>query len=307
MWSMERIDRTDGAPAGVAPVDAPARRRGRDSPIVEWSAWAAPAALVAALLGATVAGAIVDVPAAVLGAVKLNSSNLPGWMELLDTVVQDAVFVGTALLFASLGGRAVRAWQLGLRPAPLWRSAVLVGVTYLATFVVTVVWAALLGVSTKEKLLEQLGANEATSLLLLSAALTCVVAPVSEEILFRGFIFSALRKWRGPWIAAVLDGLMFGAVHAASAPAADLVPLAVLGFALCLLFRATGSLYPCIATHSLNNSIAFGVLEGWSWQIPILAVCSLAILTLIAWVQRRIDSSTGPAPPPGAPAVSAAS
>jgi membrane protease YdiL (CAAX protease family) len=274
---------------------------------VDWPAWAAPAALVAALLGATVAGAIVDVPAALLGSVKLSSSKLPGWLELLDTLVQDGVFVATALVFASLGGRAVRAWQLGLRPAPLRRSAVLVVATYLATFAVTVLWAALLGVSTKEKLLEQLGANEATTLLLLSAALTCVVAPVSEEILFRGFIFSALRKWRGPWIAAVLDGIMFGAVHVASAPAADLVPLAVLGFALCLLYRATGSLYPCIAMHSLNNSIAFGVLEGWSWQIPILVVCSLAVLTLLALVQRRIDPSTGPPGPPRAPAVATAS
>jgi len=46
-------------------------------------------------------------------------------------------------------------------------------------------------------------------------------------------------------------------------------------------FAQTGSLLPCIALHSLNNSLAFGVTQGWTWQIPLLMVVSLAILTLI--------------------------
>ncbi len=78
----------------------------------------------------------------------------------------------------------------------------------------------------REKLLEDLGTNEGTTLLLLSAALTCVVAPMCEEFLFRGYMFTALRNWRGTWPAAVITGLIFGAVHAGSAPALDLVPLA---------------------------------------------------------------------------------
>jgi membrane protease YdiL (CAAX protease family) len=134
----------------------------------------------------------------------------------------------------------------------------------------------------KEKLLDQLGSNQSTLLLLLSAALTCVVAPICEEFLFRGFIFTALRNWRGVWPAAIISGLLFGGVHAGSAPAVDLVPLAGLGFGLCLLYRATGSLYPCIAAHSLNNSLAFGSLEDWGWQIPVLMVSALAIVALLA-------------------------
>ncbi len=101
-------------------------------------------------------------------------------------------------------------------------------------------------------MLEQIGTG------VLSAALTCVVAPIGEEFLFRGYIFTALRNWRGPWTGAVVTGLLFGLVHAGSAPLLDLVPLAALGFGLCLLYRRTGSLYPCIVVHSLNNSVAFG-------------------------------------------------
>ena len=72
------------------------------------------------------------------------------------------------------------------------------------------------------------------------AVLVTVVAPVAEEFLFRGYVFTALRNWRGIWPAAVITGLLFGAVHAGGSDAAYLVPLAFFGFVLCLLLRAHG-------------------------------------------------------------------
>ena len=115
----------------------------------------------------------------------------------------------------------------------------------------------------------------------------CVVAPICEEFLFRGFIFGALRNWRGPWIAAAITGVLFGALHAASAPAADLVPLAALGMLLCAVRQLTGSLYPAIALHALNNAIALGADESWGWQIPVTIVAAaLAISLLIALALR---------------------
>src|SRR5262249_28062103 len=91
-----------------------------------------------------------------------------------------------------------------------------------------------------------------------------------------------------------VTGLLFGAVHAGSAPVVDLVPLAVLGFALCLLYRFTDSLYPCIATHSLNNSLAFGALESWGWQIPVLMVSALAVIALLVLALQRAGVITAP-------------
>ena len=153
----------------------------------------------------------------------------------------------------------------------------------------------------KEKLLQQLGSNESTGLLLLSAALTCVVAPICEEMLFRAYMFTALRNWRGTLPAALITGVLFGGVHAGSAPVLDLVPLAALGFGLCLLYRFTGSIYPSITAHSINNSIAFSSLEGWGWQTPLLLVC--ALLTIGALVDGlpadRDNRTTGPPRPPG--------
>jgi membrane protease YdiL (CAAX protease family) len=251
-----------------------------------WSPWLAPAALVGGIVLAAVGGLLVDIPALALG-VDVTSSHLPPGLSIADTAVQDAAFVIVAVFLAQMGGRKVSAALFGLRPTPLRRAVGLVLLTVVAFLVFSLIWGAVFDVK-EEKLLETLGANESTLLLVLSAALTCVIAPIGEEFLFRGFIFTALRNWRGAWTAAAITGALFGLVHVGSAPALDLVPLAGLGFGLCLLYRATGSLYPCIAAHSLNNSLAFGSLENWSWwQIPILMVASLLVLTLLALALRR--------------------
>jgi uncharacterized protein len=266
----------------------------------DWPPWTAPLALLSGLLLAALGGLAVDVPAAVLG-VKITSSHVPPGIEIADTAVQDAAFVLAAVIFAQIGGRKVRAWQFGLRPTRLWRSVGLVVAVLFGFLLFSLVWDVAFSVQ-KEKLLEKLGANEGAALLVLSAGLTCVVAPICEELLFRGFIFTALRNWRGTWPAAVLTGLMFGAVHAGSAPAIDLVPLAALGFGLCLLYSRTGSLYPCIAAHSLNNSLAFGVLEEWDWQILVLAPAALTAIGLLWFVlaRTRVIPAEGSPVPSGA-------
>jgi membrane protease YdiL (CAAX protease family) len=265
----------------------------------QWRPWTAPAALAGGLVLAAVGGLVVDIPAALLG-VKVTSSSLPAGLTVADTFVQDAAFVAAVVFFASLGGRTVRAWQLGLRPTPLARAVGAVVLTLLAFLLFSAIWASAMEVSTKEKLLEQLGTNESTALLVASAALTCVMAPVCEEILFRGYFFVALSNWKGWLPAALITGVVFGGVHAGSAPAVDLVPLGALGFALCALYRHTGSLYPCIAVHALNNSFAFGELEGWGWQTPALMVASLGTIALLALALRRAGVIT--LPPAGSPA-----
>jgi uncharacterized protein len=280
-----------------------AERRSREDRTPDWPPWMAPAALVGGLVLSVAGSLIIDLPAAALG-VDITSSHTPAGLVLADTAVQDIGFVLVAILLARMGGRVVRAWQFGLRPPRLRRLwTVLLPIALLLLFVIfSVIWAGLLHESTKEKLLEQLGANEGTTLLLLSAALTCVVAPVCEEFLFRGFIFTALRNWKGIWPAAILTGLLFGGVHVGSAPLVDLVPLAFFGFGLCLLYRITGSLYPCIAAHSLNNSIAYGSLESWPfWQVVVLIGASLVVIGALVLTAKRAGVITAP-PSPSSPA-----
>lgn len=289
-------------PAGGRP-QRPARRWRYDSPVTDWQWWLGPVAIVLALVFAVIASLVVDGIAGALGVHVSSTSNLPGGLIIVDTVLQDAIFVATAVVLARSGLRKVSSAQFGLLKTPRWRAAGLVVLTFGVFLLISLIWAALIETKTTERLLEQLGTNEGTALLIGSAALTCVVAPICEELLFRGFVFTSLRNLRGPWVAAVITGLLFGAVHATSAPVVYLLPLAVLGFLLCVLYRATGSLYACMAAHCLNNSIAFGALEGWGWQIPVLLVASLSAIFAVMVLANRVGLiSGGSAGPPALPA-----
>jgi uncharacterized protein len=258
------------------------------SPTTTWSPWIAPLALIGGLVLAAVGSLVLDVPAALLGA-NVTSSHTPPGLVLADTIVQDVGFVLAAVYCASIGGRAVRSWQFGLRrPGAGWRSASGLILLLLVVFVVlSVIWSELVSPG-EDKLLDTLGSNEGTVLLLFSALLTCVVAPICEEFLFRGCMFTALRNRLGTLPAAVIVGIVFGGVHYGSAPVLDLVPLASLGLGLCLLYRYSGSLYPSIVAHSLNNSIAFSGLEKWGWQAPVLMVLSLLGIGAVVLACKRV-------------------
>jgi uncharacterized protein len=280
----------------VAEQTAPPRG-GAWPPDGPWPPWTAPVALIGGLVLAAVAGLVVDLPALALG-VKLTSSHTPAGLTLADTFVQDLAFVAAAVYCAALGGRAVHSWQFGLiAPARGWRSAAGAILVLLAVFaLVSVMWSVITSPG-REKVLDTLGSS------VVSAAVICIVAPMCEEMLFRGYIFPALRNWRGTLGAAAITAVLFGGVHAGSAPVLDLVPLAFLGFGLCLLYTRTGSLFPCMAAHSLNNSVAFASLAGYTaLEGSVLAVGALAGIVLVVAICRRVGliGAQAPAPGPGA-------
>ena len=244
------------------------------------------AGFAATLLGVLVVGVIGSAAGA-------SVSHPPPSIQIIDTVVQDGSLVFAAVMFARSFGRATPA-DFGLRPVA-WRPALkVIVVAGLAFFGFLFVWSAALHLHDKEKLLDQLGAGQSALAAAAVALLVCVIAPFCEEFAFRGYFFGALRNWRGPWLAAALTGIVFGAIHAGSAPAAYLVPLAFFGFVLCILRWRTDSLYPGIALHCFNNSIALGVGLHWGWEIPVVLVGSLALLALLALaIERTIAAPAG--------------
>lgn len=81
-----------------------------------------------------------------------------------------------------------------------------------------------------------------------------IMAPIVEELLFRGAIEGyLLRKWKHPAGAIVFSSLVFGLVHGnwVQAPFAF-----VIGLALGWMYYRTGSLFPGILMHFVNNSTA---------------------------------------------------
>jgi membrane protease YdiL (CAAX protease family) len=99
------------------------------------------------------------------------------------------------------------------------------------------------------------------ALFLLGAA---ILAPLGEEILFRGYIFKTLQKIWGnkSWGllgAYAISSLLFAFAHSAAATEGILgllVPTFVMGLLLAWCLHRTGSLVPCVIAHSLNNGIA---------------------------------------------------
>jgi len=80
-----------------------------------------------------------------------------------------------------------------------------------------------------------------------------VMAPVFEEIVFRGFLFRGLaNSWGWVW-GALASAAIFGAAHL---QLDVFLPLAALGFVLAWAYKKTGSLWTCITMHALFNLIA---------------------------------------------------
>jgi membrane protease YdiL (CAAX protease family) len=93
-------------------------------------------------------------------------------------------------------------------------------------------------------------------------AVTIIWAPIFEEVLFRGYVYQALRghmRWFG---AALISGFMFAAAHwpgwlFMQGPhiglVAQTVSITIIGIVLAAAFERGQSLWPCIVLHTLNN------------------------------------------------------
>jgi membrane protease YdiL (CAAX protease family) len=79
-----------------------------------------------------------------------------------------------------------------------------------------------------------------------------VVAPIAEEVYFRGLILGGLlQSTRLPWVSIALSAAVFGAVHAAQPQV--VAPIVTLGLILGYVRVRMNSLRLCIAIHALFN------------------------------------------------------
>jgi membrane protease YdiL (CAAX protease family) len=93
--------------------------------------------------------------------------------------------------------------------------------------------------------------NQADPLIAILA--TVVVAPIAEELFFRGVAFNAWAREYGLRAGIVLSALVFGLIHGS---VAAFVPIFVLGLALAIIYRRTGNLASNIALHATFNGIS---------------------------------------------------
>ena len=79
----------------------------------------------------------------------------------------------------------------------------------------------------------------------------CVLQPVTEELIFRGYIYPALKKQTDRPMAMLLSAMVFAALHL-HVPV--LGPLLFLGILLAVAYELSGSLWVPIAIHALFNT-----------------------------------------------------
>jgi membrane protease YdiL (CAAX protease family) len=277
-------------PSPAPAADPPTTPAPNARPLVEhppWPVWTAPAALLLGLTLGALGTIVVDVIAHIGGSSLKNPSPAA---NIIADIVFDLCFVGAALWLVAWRGRP-RASDFGYRRVSLRAAVKAFVLAALGYYGLTAIYSTLLSLHQSDKLPSDLGVTHSTAALVAAAIFVCAIAPMAEEFFFRGFFFGALRNLPirlgqhdlGPWIAAVLTGILFGLAHLGSAPAEYLVPLGFLGFVLCLIRWRTGSLYPCMALHAANNALALGV-QQLSWNAPEIVGLILASWLVIAVV-----------------------
>jgi len=92
-------------------------------------------------------------------------------------------------------------------------------------------------------------------LIIYSVILATVIAPILEEIFFRGFCYPILKKRWGARVAMVLTSAFFAAIHA---NLFAFVPIFILGMGLSFIYEKRRSLIAPIALHLVHNSIFIG-------------------------------------------------
>ena len=220
-----------------------------------WPAWYAGVGFLVALIATLI---VVGILAAATGA---TADDEDPTFTIVATFLQGLIFIGTAVLFASLT-RKPKPEQFGLRPARFWPAAGWAALGLLTFYALVALYSVIVQPDAEQSVAQDLGADQGTFGMIAAGFMVICVAPIAEEFFFRGFFYRALRSRWSILGAAAIDGLLFGVIHYDFTGADALLilpPLAILGFIFCLVYERTGSIYPTIAMHSFNNAIAFGV------------------------------------------------
>ena len=95
--------------------------------------------------------------------------------------------------------------------------------------------------------------------MMLFALLGSVVAPIGEEVLFRGMLYTTLKRRvrAGSLMPLIISALLFALIHASPL---HLIPLFLMGLGFAIAYERSGSLWVPILMHAVNNGVTFLML-----------------------------------------------
>jgi membrane protease YdiL (CAAX protease family) len=258
--------RADGTPIGASLDPAPSAGTLADGrPKVTWRFLPA---VGVALLGFLL-GSLAAVPVfLVLG--ETTDGGASGVSELAQGIVVDVALVGTLWLWLRARHRG---WREALRLVPgskVGREVVVgaalgVAVRIVAGIAAAIVIAILASATGDEVAVpEQVTSDLHGFQLVVFALFAVVVAPVTEEFLFRGVLFRSVRDRHGFGAGAITSAVLFGAIHYVPGPWPDALALqitmVVTGLGLAWVYERRKTLLAPIVGHAAFNLIAVAVI-----------------------------------------------
>lgn len=165
-------------------------------------------------------------------------------------LVQYGLMLGILLLIAR---GLPRAEMFALRRPASWRRAVgLAAVALVAIWAASAALAPFLDADDEQGLVPDEWDSSRAGAFVAFFVVVSVVAPVVEELTYRGVGFTLLAPY-GAWVAIITTGFLFGAAHGL---VAGLPVLTVFGIATAWLRARTGSVYPSMLLHGVFNGAA---------------------------------------------------
>ena len=190
-----------------------------------------------------------------------NSSNIGNVGFSVTYGIQTVLMLGVVWFFA-IHRRKSRFRDLGLRyysiAKTIWYSFLALIAIFLVSFLYVFLMNSLFSIEAPSSKIEILVRNRSLSsnILLVVVAL---IAPFSEEIFFRGFLYSAFKKSWGVNAGLFLSSFLFALVHL---EIYSFIPLMIIGWILAYMFEKTKSLIPAIFLHGAYNLILILILLG---------------------------------------------
>lgn len=158
----------------------------------------------------------------------LGAHDLPSWMDILLSPLAFVVYLISSAVVAAVVTRFVELSPV--QQIPFSKSMLVTNWQYILAFVTLV-----------------------------------VLAPLAEELLFRGYVYSKLRKIAPMAVAIIINASVFGLMHLWGGPDQPLQWLVmfdtfVLSIFLCLLREYTGAIWASVLLHMIKNGLAFYML-----------------------------------------------
>lgn len=214
------------------------------------------------------AGADPSVAAPEAGREAASAAKVLSAQEVIAGIGQSLLLVAVLAVYLTGRRRSLREW-FGLRPfsppeaavfvgkAALWTLAGGLAVYGLAEVLQRRLWLPLEIETGPQEIVETVARAGSWTARFWLAFSACLIAPVAEELVFRGFLYPVCRRFTSAVFATLLTGLVFGLVHA---NLHGILPLGLFGVILTLAYERERSLALPIAIHMLFNATTLFML-----------------------------------------------